>query len=110
MHSGLFGSIGLAQRARQLCSGQDVVREALVARRAFLLLLAEDASDRTVRTLSAVADQANIDIRQIGTMHEYGAALGKPDRAAIAILDRGFAQSILEKIDRELSTNSNGGG
>lgn len=110
MHNDLRGALGLAQRAGLISSGQEVVREALVAHRAFLLLLASDASQRTRKQFMALAEQHRVPLREPGTMQDYGSALGKPDRAVVAVLDRGFAQSMLAKIDRETSTSAYGGG
>ena len=95
----LHGTLGLAQRAGRLASGQDAVRLALTAGKVYLLLLAKDAAPRTKQSFVSQAEQLNIPWLEAGTMEEFGMAIGKPDRAVIAVLDQGFATSIFCKTD-----------
>ena len=98
MHKDLHGRLGIAQKAGLLVSGQDAVRQAVKNGTVVLILLAEDASPRTLKEFTLLAESKGIPWRQGGTRQEFGAALGKPDRAVIAMTDRGFAKSMLAKM------------
>ena len=95
----LHGALGLAQRAGKVVSGTEVVRQSLVTNKVFLLLLASDAARRTKEEFVQLAEAKRVPWREPGSAQEYGAALGKPNRAVVAVLDRAIAESFLGKID-----------
>ena len=77
----ILSMIGLATRAGAVTSGEFSVDKAIKAGKARLVIIADDASDRT---------------------ETLGHSMGKQFRASLAILDTGFADSLLKKC-RELS-------
>lgn len=95
MNNSLLQLLGIARRAGKLALGSEAACGAVRAKRAVLVLLASDLSPRTVRTVSAVAEQTGtkaITIRS--TMDELSRALGKRS-GVIAVADRGFAEKLL---------------
>ena len=91
--------LGLALRAGRLAGGEEPVGAACRAHKAYLLLLACDAADNTIRrahqftqavktiTLSLPLDKAAL-----------GACLGRKSCAMVALTDVGLAASVAEKL------------
>ncbi len=91
----LLGLLGIARRAGKLALGADAARQAAGARRARLLLLAEDLSPGTAGSLKTLADREGVRAVPLRrTMDEVEAALGKRT-GVIAVNDAGFAKTLL---------------
>ncbi|HEY8346323.1 MAG TPA: ribosomal L7Ae/L30e/S12e/Gadd45 family protein [Symbiobacteriaceae bacterium] len=101
MPQSLRSMLGLAQKAGQAASGEVAVEEALRKRRAYLLIVAEDASQRTRERLVELAAAASVPCYVVGTREELGRALGKGHRAAVAITSAPFANGITGILTRE---------
>ena len=87
--------LGLAQRARKLVSGNFQVIESLKkSDEVKLLIVTEDASDRTLEDFKKISDEKKIPLIQILTKESLGQCLGKDFRATAAVLDEGFTKSI----------------
>lgn len=93
--------LGLCQRAGKAASGDTAVEIALKKRKADLIILAEDASDRTQEKFLGLARQARVPVYQIGTLAELGTALGKGHRATVAIQSKDFSKGILGILTKE---------
>ncbi len=89
--------LGLAQRAGKLAAGDDAVLMAMERKKSFLVLIAEDSSDNSRALLSKKAQRYKMNYYFYGTKMEFGMAIGKSPRAAVAILDKNFAAGI-EKV------------
>ena len=99
------GDLDLMLARAELARAQETERpcgSVLWARRvlplAAALLLAEDASERTRETLSATARAKNIAAHVLLTKEELGHCLGKSERAAAVLLDKGFAKLLEERL------------
>lgn len=86
--------LGLCQRAGKAASGDMAVEIALKKRQADLLILAEDASERTQDKILSLAATAGVKCYRVGTRDELGTALGKGHRAAVVIQSRDFTKGI----------------
>lgn len=95
----IYRFLGLAQRAGAVLSGNEQLRDGLKNRKGKLLLIAEDASERTAKDLREMAARANISCRMFGEKEKLGQALGKGVRTAILITDGGFCRAVLKKLD-----------
>lgn len=93
--------LGLCQRAGKLASGDFAAEQALKKRKAELLILAEDASDRTQEKFLGLARTAGVRCYAVGTRDELGHALGKEHRAAVVIQSRDFAKGIAGLLEKE---------
>lgn len=93
--------LGLCQRAGKLLSGDCMVKASIKDRKAVLVLLATDASERTKKEYLHLARSNNIGIVQWGTKIDLGLSVGKSLRAAVAIIDNNFAKTIKQIIERE---------
>lgn len=91
--------LGLAQRARKLVSGEDLVLSEVRKKTAKLVLVAEDGSDQTIKKMTSKCDYYNIPIRVVSNRYELGQSIGKAERVVIAVMDGGFAKKLLAQID-----------
>lgn len=97
----LAALLGLCQRAGQVASGELATEQALKRRKAALLLVATDTSERTRNRYLHLARTAGVPCYLVGSIDELGSAVGKPRRAALAILSTDFAKGIQGMIAKE---------
>ncbi len=91
--------IGMAKKAGQLEIGEEPVGASARARKAGLLLLAEDAASNTVRRAAHFGQAGNVLTLIVPyTKAELGMAVGRSSCAMLALTDSGFAASLAEKL------------
>ena len=88
--------LGLATKAGKTVSGSDAVAEAAARGCAYLVLVAEDASEGTAKKIAFFSRQAGVSFCRFSTRQQLGKFLGKEDRAVAAILDKGFADRLIQ--------------
>lgn len=88
--------LGLATRAGKTMAGEFLVEKAIKQKKAFLVLVAEDASDNTKKLFNDKTTYYDIPCFVVATKDELGKAVGKKQRASVAVLDEGFASSIID--------------
>ena len=106
MNSPVFSLLGLSARGRNLVSGEFSVEKAIKERKASIVIIATDASDNTKKKFLDSCAFYNVRAYIFGTKDELGHAIGCMERASIAVLDEGLANSIAGKI--ELSEHDGG--
>lgn len=87
--------MGLAVRGRNLTSGEDQVLDAIRSGKAFLVVVAKDASDNTKKLFNDKCTYYEIPVRIWGTREQLGHAIGKEMRASIAVTEKGFAEKLV---------------
>ncbi|MBI4538318.1 MAG: ribosomal L7Ae/L30e/S12e/Gadd45 family protein [Gemmatimonadetes bacterium] len=92
------GWLGLARRAGAVAVGSAAVREALRARRAYLVLLATDASAGQRQKLEVLSARSSVPVGVCGDRASLGAAVGAPPTAVVALTRRSFAAKLLEAL------------
>jgi len=95
----ILSLFGLAARAGRIASGEFQTETAVKAGMAFLVIVAEDASDNTKKLFYDKCSFYKIPVITLGTKEELGHAIGKEFRASLAILDEGFAKAVMKKIE-----------
>ncbi|MBQ4544682.1 MAG: ribosomal L7Ae/L30e/S12e/Gadd45 family protein [Oscillospiraceae bacterium] len=99
MKSNYLGLLGLAKRAGLLEAGDEAVRATLSAKKARVVLVASDASERTRSTFEFIAESVNVPIIPVEeTREELGNALGRRPCATVCVCDVGLAASIVKKL------------
>lgn len=91
--------LGLATRAGQIAFGTESVIDTICKHKAKLVLVAEDASDRTKRTIKKTADDYNVPIRIYECIESLSKSIGKDNKAIICIKDGNFSKEIIKLID-----------
>lgn len=88
--------IGLATKAGKTASGEFSTEKMIKARKAFLVVIAEDASENTKKNFRDACAWYHVPFLVLGTKEELGAWAGKKVRASLAVLDEGLANAILK--------------
>ena len=92
--------LGLALRAGRLAVGEEPVGAACRGHKAYLLLLASDAADNTIRRASHFSQSAKntICLQLPLTKAELGSGLGRTACAMAALTDVGFAAAVAQRL------------
>lgn len=83
-------------RAGKLVSGEFAVEKAVKTQTAYLVLVAEDASENTKKLFFDKCNYRGIPCHLGFSKEELGKACGKEQRASIGICDQGFAGAIIK--------------
>ncbi|PYI50411.1 L7Ae/L30e/S12e/Gadd45 family ribosomal protein [Paenibacillus flagellatus] len=86
--------LGLAMRAGKLAFGEEGVLKAVRSGQARLVVIAEDASDNTLKKFQDKCRHYNVAHVQRFSRYELGAAIGKEARVLVAVTDEGLARLI----------------
>ena len=95
----IYSLVGLATKSRNVVSGEFSTEKAVKSGDAKLVLIGEDASDNTKKMFRNMCEFYEVPIRILGSKEELGHAMGKELRASLAVLDSGFAKSILKYLE-----------
>lgn len=96
----ILGLLGLSARAGKITFGTDACIEYVNKHKVKLLLIAEDASDRTKLKFNEIAEKMNIPIYELGSIDEISKSIGKKNKAIIGITDVNFSKEIIKRINR----------
>ena len=91
----IYGMIGLARRAGKTVSGGYATMEAVKSGKAALVIAAEDASERTRKTISDKCSWRGIPLVFADSGERLGKAMGQEYRSQMAVTDEQMAQAIL---------------
>ena len=90
--------ISIAAKGRNLVSGEFAVEKAVKCGKAYLVIVAEDASDNTKKQFSNMCEFYEVQMVVYGNKDTLGHFIGTQMRANIAITDEGIANSILKSV------------
>ena len=93
----ILGLIGLSARAGKICFGTDSTKQEVEKRKAKLIIVAENSSDRTKRKFIQLCEKNNIPILIYSNIDDISKAIGKENKAVIGIKEENLAKEI-EKI------------
>ncbi len=97
MQDRVLSMFGLAAKAGKVASGEFSVEKAVKSNKAYLVLVADDASDNTKKMFTNMCTFYKVPILFYADKEKLGRAIGKEMRASAVVLDKGFADSIIEK-------------
>lgn len=89
----LINLLGLAQRSRNLISGEEQVVIAIQQKKAHVVICATNCSENTKSMLQNKCTFYNVEYVEIGTKEELSQGIGRI-RSVLAVTDAGFAKSI----------------
>ncbi len=87
-------TLGLAARAGKVLSGEMMTEKAIRNGSAFLLILAEDASEKTLKRFSDHAGYYGVPVIKVESREALGHAIGKDFRSMAAVTDEKLAALI----------------
>lgn len=94
----IYSMLGLCMKAGKLTAGADVCIENIKKKKAFLIIVAEDASDNTKEKFINIANQYNKEIIIWGKKEDLSKSIGKVDKVVFTILDEGFSNKIIQML------------
>lgn len=97
--SKVYSMLGLATRSRNLVSGEFSTEKAIKEGKACVVIVAEDASNNTKKQFHNSCDFYHVPCFDFGTKEELGHAMGKEERASLAVTNEGFAKSIIKILE-----------
>jgi hypothetical protein len=87
--------LGLAKKSGKLVTGEFLTENSIYAKKAKLVIVAEDASDNTKKKFTDRCNHHKVTLRFYKTKEELGNATGSALKASLAVLDEGFSKAIL---------------
>jgi ribosomal protein L7Ae-like RNA K-turn-binding protein len=79
--------LGLCAKAGKLVSGMDATLDNVKRDKVKLILVAPEASEKTKKEMRFISDKFNIPLIIFGNIEDNSHAIGKKNRAIIAICD-----------------------
>lgn len=93
----ILGLIGLATKAGGIAFGADSVESKIKQKEIKLVILAEDASNRTKEKFKELGESYNVPVIVISTIEELSKAIGKNNKAIIGIKNVNLANEIQKR-------------
>lgn len=94
----VLGLIGLSAKAGKIDYGADAVEETIKRKKAKLVIVAEDAAERTKKNFEFWCQKSNISYAVFGKIDEISRTIGKSNKAVIAIKDKNLSNEIYKII------------
>lgn len=91
--------IGLATKAGKTVTGEFSTEKAVKEGKAYLVVVADNASDNTKKKFRNMCDYYQVTIKIFSDKDALGNACGKEFRASLAVTDAGLADAIIKQID-----------
>ena len=90
----VLSMLGLATRSGNVVSGGFATEQAVKRGKAYLVIVACDASDNTRKKFSNMSSFYQVPCECYSVKETLGHAIGKEERSCLAVTDEGFANSI----------------
>ena len=91
--------LGIATKAGKVVTGEFSTEKAVKEGRAYMVIVAEDASDNTKKKFQNMCNYYHTSIVLFADKISLGNACGKEFRASIALVDEGLANAVKKQID-----------
>lgn len=98
MVSKVHGLLGITAKAGKVISGTDIVLEGISKKQVYLVIVAKDASEKTIKNIQFTCKKENIEIVVFGDIFNNSKAIGKQNRAILGIKDKNLAEAIKKLI------------
>ncbi|TSB46445.1 YlxQ family RNA-binding protein [Alkalicoccobacillus porphyridii] len=92
--------LGLAARARELVSGEELVINDIRRKNVYLVLISADASAATAKKIQDKCQHYDIPYKVGADRFVLGSAIGKAERVVIGVKSKGFAGKISDLMDQ----------
>ncbi len=91
--------LGLAQKAGCVKSGEFMTETTIKENKAFLCVVARDASDNTRKAFNDMCSYYKVPYMEYSDKESLGHAIGKEFRASLCVTDEGLARQIQNKTE-----------
>lgn len=102
----IYSLLGMANRAKKIVSGEEIVRNSIRKGEVLLLIISEDASNNTKKRFINTSTYYNVTYVFLGEKNNLGNSIGKSERAVIGITDKGFSDKILKMVDAVIESKT----
>lgn len=100
MKQKLFNMLGLAMKAGQIKSGEFSTEKAVKEGKAYLVLVAEDASDNTKKMFQNMCKYYRVPCFLFGDKVQLGHAIGRQFRASVACTSEHFSKALIAQLEQ----------
>ena len=90
--------LGLCARARKVVSGEFSTEKAIKEGKAWLVIVAEDASDNTKKLFKNKCEFYEVPCFVYSDKDTLGHSIGNEMRASLAVTDEGMAEEIIKRL------------
>ena len=90
----IIGLIGLAAKARNISYGADSVEIQVKKKKVYLIIVAQDASDRTKEKFKNISEKYKIPLIIVGRIEELSKAIGKSNKAILGVENLNLSKEI----------------
>lgn len=94
----VLGLMGIATKAGKISFGTEAVKGAVLNKKAKLVIVAENASDRLKKECIQLCEKCKIPIATFCTIEQISQAIGKQNKAVICIRDKNLSEEIYKII------------
>ena len=94
VQSKLYGMLGLCSKAGKLTFGTEATEEAILKRKIYFIIVANDSSENTKAKFESICNRNNIEFVFYGTIDENSKAVGKKNKAILGIKDKNMAEAV----------------
>lgn len=97
-----YSLLGLCQKAGKLVSGGELCEDSIRSGQAKMVIISKDASERTIEKMTGLCRKYNIDLYITGQKELLGKAIGKSERAVLAVTDNNFMTMLTDELQKEI--------
>lgn len=90
--------LGIAAKAKHIASGEYQTEHAVKSGEAFLVIVAEDASENTKKMFFNMCEFYKVKMITYSDRESLGHSIGKEFRASLAVTEEGLAKAVLKKL------------
>ena len=93
--------LGLSMKAGKVASGEFATEKVVKQGRAYLVVVAEDASGNTKKKFENMCAYYQVHVQCFLSKTELGKAIGKEYRACLAVLDENLAEAVKKQLNEK---------
>ena len=105
----ILSYIGISTKSGNIASGEFLTEKAVKDGSAYLVIVAEDASDNTKKKFKNMCSFYKVPLYYFENKQSLGHSMGKEFRASLAFLDKGLAQAVRKQLEIAKNGGSNNG-
>lgn len=102
----VLSMLGIAAKAGSVASGEFSTEKAVKEGRAYLVIVAQDASDNTKKMFRNMTDFYQVPMYEYSDKEMLGYFIGKEFRASLAVTNEGLSHSIEERLKQQSQLNN----
>jgi ribosomal protein L7Ae-like RNA K-turn-binding protein len=95
----ILGMLGLSSKAGKIVCGTDATIGEIERHKVTLIIVAEDASEKTKKNIKFICEKNNVKIIEFGKIDEISKVIGKNNKAIIGIKSKSLSDGILKLVE-----------